>query len=70
MGWIRTTVREIVGLFVDDGSFALAIVVWVVLALAVVRHGGSPAPWQGPVLFAGLAAILVESVMRAAGRKK
>ena len=29
MRWIATVVREIFGLFVDDGSFALAVLVWI-----------------------------------------
>ncbi len=29
MRWIVTIVREIFGLFVDDGSFALAVLAWI-----------------------------------------
>jgi hypothetical protein len=29
MRWIGNIVREVFGLFVDDGSFALAILAWI-----------------------------------------
>jgi hypothetical protein len=67
MGWIKSVAREVYGLFVDDGSFAVAILVWVAFAGVALPHGR----WAGPVLFAGLAAILVKSVLRfARGRGK
>ncbi|MGH8141263.1 MAG: hypothetical protein ACREU2_01900 [Steroidobacteraceae bacterium] len=59
---------QIVGLFVDDGSFAAGIVLWVVLVwLARIRFGLSPV-WGGIVLFAGLAFILGESAARRSRR--
>jgi len=68
MRWIKSIVREIYGLFVDDGSFAIAILVWLGLAVSMVPRVGTGAWWAGPALFAGLAAILVESVLRFARR--
>lgn len=59
--WLTTIVRELLGLFIDDGAFALAILAWLVLAalcrtwLLQARHLG------GPLLFAGLAILLVAS---------
>ena len=32
MHWIKTILGELYGLFVDDGAFALAIVVWLAVA--------------------------------------
>jgi membrane protein implicated in regulation of membrane protease activity len=64
MRWLRSIAREIYGLFVDDGSFAIAILVWLGLAVAEVPRAAAGALWAGPVLFAGLAVILVESVLR------
>lgn len=29
MQWIRKITAEVFGLFVDDGSFALAVLVWI-----------------------------------------
>ena len=69
MRWIRTVLREIWGLFVDDGSFALSIVVWVLLAVVVVRRVAPEANWAGPALFAGLAVILAVSALRYARRR-
>ena len=64
MGWIRSIVHEIYGLFVDDGSFALALLVWMIVACAGSRllHAGR---WGGPVLVAGLVALLAENALRA-----
>lgn len=69
MSWIRSVVREVVGLFVDDGSFAVAVLVWLALAgfvLPRVRVGGHAV---GVILFVGLGLILLESVMRFSKRK-
>jgi hypothetical protein len=67
--WLKTILAEILGLFVDDLSFALAIIVW----LGIVRLGlprlKLPAAWNGVILFAGLAAILAGSALRAASMK-
>ncbi len=74
MKWIASVLREVWGLFVDDGSFALAIVLWLFLWLAIGQwilprllwlH-----PWAGPALFAGLALILVESAARFARKRE
>lgn len=64
MRWIRTVVRELFGLFVDDGSFAVAIIVWIgalwLLSLSVLRDTA----WSGTLLFAGLGLILLASTIR------
>ena len=69
MRWFGVVAHEVFGLFVDDGSFAVAILTWLAFAgLVVPRLGVAPA-WQAVVLFAGLAAILVASVVRHARSK-
>jgi hypothetical protein len=68
MQWLRSMAREIWGLFVDDGSFAGAILAWLVVAVLVLPRIGSR--WAGPVWFAGLAVILVESVARFSRRRR
>ena len=68
MQWLRTMAREVWGLFVDDGSFAGAILAWLVVAALVLPRTASR--WAGPVWFAGLAVILVESVARFSRRRK
>ena len=70
MRWLKSIFREVMGLFVDDGSFAAAILVWVALAVAVVPHLAGAVAWIGPALFAGLALILIESVLRFSRRGK
>ena len=65
---LRTALREVFGLFVDDGAFALAIVAWCAVAwLALPRLDLAPG-WDGVVLFLGLSAILVESAWRRSRR--
>ncbi|GAC1346843.1 MAG: hypothetical protein NVSMB18_30160 [Acetobacteraceae bacterium] len=66
MSWVKTALSELLGLFVDDGSFALAIVGWLLVAGLVLPRLGLSAGWAGLILFAGLAAILVESALRRA----
>jgi hypothetical protein len=70
MKWLNNIFREIFGLFVDDGSFALAILIW----LAVVRWAtprlNIPSGITGVILFAGLALILTESAARYARNKQ
>ncbi len=66
MNWLKVTVKEIIGLFIDDGSFALAIVIWVGLVGLVSAQVSTARPWCGVALFAGLAAILAESALRRA----
>lgn len=68
MNRVHTVLAEIYGLFVDDGIFAVAIIAWVALGWLVLPRLGLPAGWQGPILFLGLAAILVESAARRARR--
>jgi uncharacterized membrane protein len=59
--------REIYGLFVDDGSFALAILLWLgVVWLLCPRLAATE--WQGVIQFGGLALILIESAARRARR--
>ena len=62
--WLKSIVREILGLFVDDESFAAAILVWVAVAGLGLPRFASAAHWTGPLLFTGLALILIESVLR------
>lgn len=68
MDWIRTILQEIIGLFVDDGSFALAIVVWLMIAWLLPPRLGIVAAGQAVLLVGGLALILLESAMRRARR--
>lgn len=68
MTWLKTILSEAYGLFVDDGSFAVAIIVWCVLVAAARILLPSLTVWLAPLLAAGLALILLESVRRRARR--
>ncbi len=69
MNALRTIVREVFGLFVDDGSLALLVLIWVALAGYALPHAGWAPRWQGPLFFLGLVGILVGSAIRYARRK-
>jgi hypothetical protein len=65
MSWIKTVVTEIWGLFVDDGAFALSILLWLAIAAALPRL---PLPTSAAcfILFAGFAGLLIYSARRRA----
>ncbi len=70
MKWLMSILREILGLFVDDGSFALLLLVWIGLAIFALRYF-PVAPQARPVIFClGLAAILVGSAITYTRRKR
>jgi membrane protein implicated in regulation of membrane protease activity len=69
MRWLRSIAREVLGLFVDDGSFAAAILAWAALVALLLPHVTGHASWLGPALFSGLAVILIESAVRFARRR-
>ena len=67
MNVLRAVLSEIIGLFVDDWAFALALGLWVgVIALA--RHH-LPPNIPPPLLFLGLAALTLVFVVRRARRR-
>lgn len=66
MTWLKSIFRETLGLFVDDGSFAIAILVWLALLWWLLPHLPIAGIWQAVILFAGLVAILIKSVLRRA----
>jgi membrane protein implicated in regulation of membrane protease activity len=68
MHWLKAAIGEIYGLFVDDGHFALAILVWLLLLWLVVGLLPGLATWGGIVFFLGLVAILLVSARRSAHR--
>ncbi len=70
MTWLKTAWSEFIGLFVDDGSLAVAVLAWLAAAwLLLPRLPLSPA-LPPVILFAGLALILVESALRGARRDR
>ena len=65
---LRLLLRKAYGLFVDDGPFAVAILLWLGTVWAIAPHLVRASEWQGIIQFAGLALILVESAARRARR--
>ena len=68
MRWIKTILGEIFGLFVDDGTFAGVILAWLIVVDLVLPHVTLPSDAKAPILFVGLAAILVASAAQRARR--
>jgi hypothetical protein len=62
--WIRNILREVLGLFVDDGRFAVAILVWLGVVRLVLSHLAFMRNTMGIILFVGLGIILIESTIR------
>ena len=66
MKTFRTILGELVGLFVEDKLFALAIALWIAIAWAMSAFTlGSP-EIRGLILFLGLACVLVGGIVRGA----
>ena len=57
--------RELMGLFVDDGRFALAIGLWLLMMAWATRFIALGVEYRGPVLFLGLAALLAWTCLTA-----
>ncbi len=68
MSMIKTTLKELWGLFVDDGAMAVGLLVWCALAGLVSRVVSLPAGLAGPLFCLGCLAVLVGSVVAAARR--
>ena len=60
---MRAVFKELLGLFVDDASLAIGLLIWVAIAgylLPLLSLG----PWSGPMLFLGVAFVLVASLRK------
>jgi hypothetical protein len=66
MPWLKAIFRELFGLFVDDDSFALTIIVWLGIGRWVLPRLAMTTACAGVILFAGLAVILSENTWRRA----
>ena len=64
MNALRETLRELAGLFVEDGSLALAII-GVVAAAALLSVLAAAPVATGIVLLVGCLGVLVENILRA-----
>ena len=65
---IVTIIRELWGLFVDDGSLAFLLLLWCLFAATVLPKMMQNDSWSAPALFIGCAAILLANVIMSAGR--
>ena len=63
MSALRQWLGELLGLFVEDGSLALAILAVVVVA-AILAAAAVPPIFVGLLLLGGCLAVLVENVVR------
>jgi hypothetical protein len=68
MTMLVTTSRMLIGLFVDDGSLALAILVVVLLAGILATLMPNAPLVAGSLLLIGCLAVLFANVMKAAQR--
>ena len=68
MNWIKAIWAELIGLFVDDGNLAVAVLVWLAVCWLIFPRFDLPPMWPSGLLFAGLVLILAESAIRRAGR--
>ncbi len=66
MTFLNALVAELFGMFIDDGSLAIAILVWVGAIAALQASGLAPLEMSGPILFLGLGGLLLENVLRRA----
>jgi hypothetical protein len=66
MRWLTGISREIWGLFVEDCSFAAAILIWLAVVLLGIPRVAWGIRYGGITLFAGLALLLVENILRQA----
>ena len=64
MRWLAPILREIFGLFVDDGSLALIILSWLTAVALLLPEVPLPLAGRGAALFAGLAITLAWSCLR------
>ena len=66
MKLLRTAFSELLGLFVDDGSFVLAVIAWVLGGAICLRIRMITPPVEAVLLFIGIIVLLAENVARTA----
>lgn len=62
--------EEIFGLFVEDGSLAVGILIWVAAAIWIIPRLPISGGFRALVLFAGLCLLLIENVYRSARKHR
>ncbi len=66
LSWTTTVRRELVGLFIEDGSFAVAVLAWLAGGAICIHLIGVDPAVEGFLLAVGFALLLAENVDRAA----
>ena len=69
MSSLKSIWSELIGLFVDDGSFAVAILVWLLACGLVLPRLGLHPVLPPAILFAGLIVVLALSAVTRAGKR-
>lgn len=69
MSWLTSIWSEVIGLFVDDGSFAVAILIWLGACGLVLPRVGVPPALPPVILFAGLVVVLAISAITRSGER-
>ncbi|MET2831003.1 hypothetical protein [Mesorhizobium shangrilense] len=67
---IRTAISEFLGLFIDDGSLALFVVILIALVTAAVKTSIVSPLLGGGSLLLGCVVLLIESLYRAAHKQR
>jgi hypothetical protein len=67
---IARILRELLGLFVDDGSLAIAVLAWVAIIAFILPAADVGESWRALLLFLGCIAILIENLIRSARRHR
>ncbi len=68
MSAARRILREILHLFVDDGSLAIALILWSAAAFWLLPSLPVNAGWDAVILLLGYLALLAENLRRSARR--
>lgn len=66
---IVTGLQELIGLFVEDGSLAIGILIWIGVAAFLFPAIAGGTAWRAPALFAGLGLLLFENVWRSSRKR-
>ena len=64
MQTIKKIFIELVGLFVEDGRFAIVILIWLGIVWILAHRMAIRTDAGGLILFSGLALILIENTVR------
>lgn len=67
MSWLKSIWSELIGLFVDDGNFALSLLIWLAACGLMLPRLDLPSFLPPILLFGGLVVILARSALRRAG---